>query len=62
MNLLGAIAPASVPIDPLQPISAPEQQVALLVAAKMLDAQRAAGAQVIALLDPNVGRNLNASA
>lgn len=35
--------------------SAVRAQVAFAVAAKMLDVQQAAGAAVVALLDPNVG-------
>ncbi|MCC7366198.1 MAG: putative motility protein [Dehalococcoidia bacterium] len=59
MNMLGAIAPTSVPIDPLQPANPVQQQAQIAVAAKVLDAQRAAGEQVMQLLDPNVGKHLD---
>lgn len=62
MNMLSALAPASVPIDPLEPASTVKAQVAMAVAAKVLDVQRAAGAQVVRLLDPAVGRNLDVRA
>jgi hypothetical protein len=62
MNMLGALAPTSVPIDPLEPGDSVQAQVALLAQVKVLHAQRAMGAELVALLDPNVGRNLNARA
>jgi hypothetical protein len=62
MNMLSALAPASVPIDPLEPASTVKAQVAMAVAAKVLDAQRVAGAEVVRLLDPAVGRNLDVRA
>ncbi|MGE5595176.1 MAG: hypothetical protein ACM3S1_03965 [Hyphomicrobiales bacterium] len=62
MNLLNALAPVSIAPDPLEPTNSTRAQVALAVAAKVLDAQRLAGAQIVQLLDPNLGRNLDRTA
>lgn len=60
--MLNALAPASRPIDPLDPQDPVQAQVAMLVAAHALDVQKVVGQQIVQLLDPNVGRNLNRSA
>lgn len=62
MNMLNALAPASRPIDPLDPQNPVQAQAALLVAARALDLQKVVGQNIVQLLDPNVGRNLNRSA
>lgn len=62
MNMLSALAPASVPIDPLEPLTSVKAQMGIAVAAKVLDAQRAAGEDVLRLLDPQVGQKLDRSA
>lgn len=61
MNTLSALAPTSVAVDPLEPATV-KSQVAIAVAAKTLDVQRAVGAEMLRLLDPNVGQNLDARA
>jgi hypothetical protein len=43
-------------------IKSPADALAILAAKKGLDAQKAAAAALISLLDPNAGQNLNASA
>ena len=43
-------------------IKSPADALAFLAVKKGLDAQKSAAAALISLLDPNVGRNLNASA
>ena len=43
-------------------IKSPADALAIIAAKKGLDAQKAAAAALISLLDPNVGRILNASA
>ncbi|MCK9518361.1 MAG: putative motility protein [Dehalococcoidia bacterium] len=62
MNMLSALAPASVPVDPLEPATPVQAQVAMAIAAKVLDIQETAGAEVVRLLDPQVGQNLNVKA
>jgi hypothetical protein len=62
MNMLGSLSPTSVPIDPLQPGDAVKAQVAMAAQVKVLHAQASLGAQLISLLDPQLGRNLDARA
>ena len=57
MNI-GSISPGSLP----ESIKSPADALAILAAKKGLDAQKAAAAALISLLDPNIGRNLNVSA
>lgn len=56
MNLLSALAPTTVPVSPLTTVP-PAAQVAVM--AKALDAQRAEGAALVSLLDPNVGKHID---
>ncbi len=55
---IGSISPGSLP----ESIKSPADALAIIAAKKGLDAQKAAAAALISLLDPNIGRNLNASA
>jgi hypothetical protein len=59
MNMLSVLAPTSVPVDPVEGI---QGQIAMAAAVKVLQVQKDMGAQVIALLDPNVGNNFNRAA
>jgi hypothetical protein len=43
-------------------IISPADALAFIAVKKGLDAQKAAAAALLALLDPNIGRNLNVSA
>jgi hypothetical protein len=58
MNMLSVLAPTSVPVDPVEGIRG---QIAVAAAVKVIQVQKDMGAQVMALLDPNVGKNLNRS-
>ena len=55
---IGSISPGSLP----ESIKSPADALAIIAAKKGLDAQKTAAAALISLLDPNIGRNLNASA
>ena len=59
MNMLSVLAPTSVPVDPIEGI---QGQVAFAAAVKVIQVQKDMGAQIVALLDPNVGKNFNRSA
>lgn len=59
MNMLSVLAPTSIPVDPVEGIKG---QIAMAAAVKVIQVQRAMGAEVVALLDPNVGKNFNRSA
>lgn len=60
MNSLTGRLPA---VDPGgDGLASTRAQVAVAVAARALDAQREAGAAIVALLDPQVGQRLNARA
>lgn len=59
MNLLSAIAPTSVPVSPLSDVPTAAQAV---VMKKALDTQRAQGAALVSLLDPNVGKHIDVQA
>lgn len=59
MNLLSALAPTSVPVDPVEGI---QGRVAFTAAARAVRAANDMAAETVRLLDPNVGQKLNASA
>ena len=59
VNLLSALAPTSVSVDPIEGI---QGRVAFSAAVKAVKVQQEMAREVVQLLDPNVGRNVNASA
>lgn len=59
MNLLSALAPTSVPVDPVEGIAG---RVAFTAAAKAVKVSHEMAKDTVGLLDPNVGRRLNAEA
>jgi len=59
MNLLSAIAPTSIPTDPVDGIAG---RVAVLAAIKAVRAAAGAQAELVRLLDPKVGQNIDRSA
>lgn len=59
MNLLQALAPTTVSVDPIQGI---QGRVAFTAAVKAVKVQTEMAKSVVQLLDPNVGRRLDASA
>ncbi|GIW12631.1 MAG: hypothetical protein KatS3mg062_0070 [Tepidiforma sp.] len=59
MNLLSAIAPTSIPADPVEGIAG---RVAFQAAVRAVKAAAETQAELVRLLDPNVGRNLDRSA
>ncbi len=59
MNLLSALAPTTVPVDPIEGI---QGRVALSAAVKAVKVQNEMAKEVLRLLEPGVGRNLNVSA
>jgi hypothetical protein len=59
MNILNILTPTSIPVDPLDLIQA---RIVNAAQVKVLQAQRQMGEDLVALLDPSVGRHLNAQA
>ncbi|MEO8539807.1 MAG: hypothetical protein ABI577_08720 [bacterium] len=59
MNLLSALAPTSVPVDPVEGI---QGHVAFSAAVKVVKVENEMAKEVVRLLDPGVGRRLNVSA
>ncbi len=59
MNLLQALAPTTVSVDPIEGI---QGRVAVTAAVKAVKVQTEMAKSVVQLLDPNVGRRLDASA
>ncbi len=59
MNLLGALAPTTIPVDPVEGIAG---RVAFTAAVKAVKVGQEMAREVVQLLDPAVGRNLNTSA
>ena len=59
MNLLSALAPTTVSVDPIEGI---QGNVAFTAAVKAVKVQHEMAKTVVQLLDPGVGRNLNVSA
>ena len=62
MNMLSALSPASEPIDPLDPGAMIRARVAVAAQVKVMDVAKQMGQDLVALLDPAVGNNLNRSA
>lgn len=59
MNLLSALAPTSIPVDPVEGI---QGRVAFSAAVKAVKVENEMAKEVVRLLDPGVGRRINASA
>ena len=59
MNLLSALAPTSVSVDPVEGI---QGRVAFSAAAKAVKVSNEVAKEVVQLLDPNVGRNIDTRA
>lgn len=59
MNLLQALAPTTIPVDPIEGI---QGRVAVTAAVKAVKVENEMAKEVVQLLDPSVGRRLNARA
>lgn len=59
MNLLNALAPTSIPVDPVEGI---QGRVAFQAAVKTVKVANEMARKTTELLDPNVGRRLDVSA
>lgn len=59
MNLLSALAPTSIPVEPVEGIAG---RIAFTAAAKAVKVSNDMAKETVRLLDPNVGRRLNAEA
>ena len=59
MNLLSALAPTTIPVDPIEGI---QGRVAFTAAVKAVKVSHEMARETVQLLDPNVGRQLNRSA
>ncbi len=59
VNLLSALAPTSVSVDPVEGI---QGRVAFSAAVKAVKAENEMAKEAVKLLDPNLGRRINASA
>lgn len=59
MNLLSALAPTSVPVDPVEGI---QGRIAFTAATKAVKVANDIAHETVKLLDPNVGQRLNTSA
>lgn len=59
MNLLSALAPTTIPVDPVEGI---QGRVAFSAAVKAVKVENEMAKEVVRLLDPGVGRRINASA
>jgi len=59
MNMLNRLAPTSIPADPLDIMQA---RIATTAQVKVLQAQKQMGQDLVALLDPSVGKHVNARA
>ena len=59
MNLLSALAPTSIPVEPVEGIAG---RIAFTAAAKAVKVSNDMAKETVGLLDPNVGRRLNAEA
>jgi hypothetical protein len=56
VNLLSALAPTTVPVDPVEGIAG---RVAFTAATKAVRAANETAKEVVQVLDPNVGRNVD---
>jgi hypothetical protein len=59
MNLLSALAPTSIPVEPVEGIAG---RVAVTAASRVVKVSNDMAKETARLLDPNVGRRLNAEA
>lgn len=59
MNLLSALAPTSVSVDPIEGI---QGRVAFTAAVKAVKVENDMAKEAVKILDPNIGRRINASA
>lgn len=59
MNLLSALAPTSIPVDPVEGI---QGRVAFSAAVKAVKVQNEMTREVVRLIEPHVGRHLDVSA
>lgn len=59
MNLLSALAPTSIPVEPVEGI---QGRIAFTAAVKAVKVENEMATEVVRLLDPSVGRRINASA
>ena len=59
MNLLSALAPTSVPVDPVEGI---QGHIAFTAATRAVKVANEVAQETVKLLDPNLGQRLNASA
>jgi hypothetical protein len=59
MNLLSALAPTSIPVEPIEGI---QGRVAFTAATKAVQVTHEMAREVVQLLDPNVGRQLDVRA
>lgn len=59
MNLLCALAPTTIPVDPVEGI---QGRVAFSAAVKAVKVENEMAKEVVRLLEPGVGRRINASA
>jgi len=59
VNLLSALAPTTIPVDPVEGI---QGRVAFSAAVKAVKVENEMAKEVVRLLDPGVGRRINASA
>ncbi len=59
MNLLSALAPTTIPVDPVEGI---QGRVAFSAAVKAVKVENEMAKEVVRLLEPGVGRRINASA
>ena len=59
MNLLSALAPTPVPVDPVEGL---QGRVAFTAPVKALKVENEMAKEAVKLLDPSVGRRINVSA
>ena len=59
VNLRSAVAPTTIPVDPVEGI---QGRVAFSAAVKAVKVENEMAKEVVRLLDPGVGRRINASA
>ncbi len=59
VNLLSALAPTTIPVDPVEGI---QGRVAFSAAVKAVKVENEMAKEVVRLLEPGVGRRINASA
>jgi hypothetical protein len=59
MNLLSALAPTSIPVEPVEGIAG---RIAFTAAAQAVKVSNDVAKETVRLLDPNVGQRLNAEA